>query len=70
MYLCVQVARQQQQKAIALAKRSQENQQRKTRGEPPLPDDDIHKQFKPLIAPARLDSVLLAGQVRSELKMN
>ncbi|XP_022668882.1 eukaryotic translation initiation factor 3 subunit H-like [Varroa jacobsoni] len=60
-----QVMRQQQQKTLALAKRAQENAMRKQRNEPPLPDDDIHKQYKPILAPARLDSVLLAGQVEA-----
>lgn len=33
------------------------------RGEQPLPDDDIHKMFKPPVAPARLDSLLLSSQI-------
>ena len=54
-----------QQKQVALAKRSQENQLRKQRDEPLLPEDEIHKAFKPIPMPPRLDSVLLAGQIES-----
>ncbi|XP_003737547.1 eukaryotic translation initiation factor 3 subunit H [Galendromus occidentalis] len=60
-----QVMRHAQQKQVALAKRSQENQLRKQRDEPLLPEDEIHKAFKPIPMPPRLDSVLLAGQVES-----
>jgi translation initiation factor 3 subunit H len=36
---------------------------RAERGEPPLPDDDINKMFKPPMVPTRLDSLLLSGQI-------
>lgn len=36
---------------------------RAERGEPPLPDDDINKLFKPPMAPTRLDSLLYSGQI-------
>jgi len=60
-----QAMRMQQQKQVALAKRNQENQLRKQRDEVVLPEDDIHKQFKPIPAPPRLDAVLLAGQIEA-----
>jgi len=60
-----QVHRQNQNKALMLQRRAQENYQRKQRAEEPLPTDDIDKMFKPIPAPPRLDSVLLAGQVNS-----
>lgn len=41
----------------------QENQQRISKGDAPLPDEDINKIFKPIPTPARLDSLLLAGQI-------
>jgi len=40
-----------------------ENKMRAERGEPPLPDEDVNKLFKPVPAPARLDSLLLSGQI-------
>lgn len=36
---------------------------RQARGDPPLPDEDINKIFKPLQPPPRLESLLLAGQI-------
>lgn len=35
--------------------------QRQSRGEPPLPEEDLSKLFKPHQAPARMDSLLIAG---------
>ncbi|PVD23497.1 hypothetical protein C0Q70_16769 [Pomacea canaliculata] len=55
--------RQQQAKQQYLQKRQQENQQRAQRGEPPLPDEDISKLFKPLQPPPRLDCLLVADQI-------
>jgi translation initiation factor 3 subunit H len=40
-----------------------ENDARAAKGEPPLPEEDLNKMFKPLAPPARLDSLLLAGQI-------
>jgi hypothetical protein len=37
--------------------------QRQSRGEPPLPEEDLSKLFKPPQAPARMDSLLIAGIV-------
>ena len=42
---------------------TQENQLRQSRGDPPLPDDDINRMFKPPQPPPRLDSLLLSQQI-------
>lgn len=44
-----------------LQRRQQENTQRQSRGEPPLPEEDISKLFKPPQAPPRMDTLLIAG---------
>lgn len=44
-----------------LQRRQQENTQRQSRGEPPLPEEDISKMFKPPQAPPRMDTLLIAG---------
>ncbi|WAR24144.1 EIF3H-like protein [Mya arenaria] len=43
--------------------KTSENQLRIARGEKPLPDEDINKIFKPLQTPARLDNLLITGQI-------
>jgi len=58
-----QLAKQNQAKLAYQSKRQHENNMRKQRGESPLPDEDINKVFKPLAPPARLDSLLWAGQI-------
>jgi len=35
------------------------------RGEPPLPDEDMNKIFKPLPVPSRLDNLILSQQVNN-----
>merc|ERR1719228_25160 len=60
--------RQQQAKQQYIAKREQDNLQRKTRGEAPLPEEDLNKLFKPLPAPQRLDCTLVAGQMDNYCK--
>lgn len=37
--------------------------QRQSRGEPPLPEEDLSKLFKPHQPPARMESLLIAGTV-------
>lgn len=44
-----------------LQRRQQENTQRQSRGEPPLPEEDINKMFKPPQPPPRMDTLLIAG---------
>lgn len=57
-----QLAKQQQAKQQYVQKRVQENKIRAERGEQPLPEEDLHKLFKPPVVPSRLDSLLIAGQ--------
>uniref|UniRef100_W5LC80 Eukaryotic translation initiation factor 3 subunit H n=1 Tax=Astyanax mexicanus TaxID=7994 RepID=W5LC80_ASTMX len=57
--------RQQQQKHQYLQRRQQENAQRQSRGEPPLPEEDISKMFKPPQPPPRMDTLLIAGQINN-----
>lgn len=42
-------------------RRQQENAQRQSRGEPPLPEEDISKMFKAPQAPPRMDTLLISG---------
>ncbi|XP_026139025.1 eukaryotic translation initiation factor 3 subunit H-A isoform X2 [Carassius auratus] len=62
---CRNLSKQQQQKQQYLQRRQQENAQRQSRGEPPLPEEDISKMFKPPQAPARMDTLLIAGQINN-----
>jgi len=48
-------------------KRHLENENRRARGEPPLPEDDVNKLFKPLAPPTMLDGMLAASQIRTHL---
>lgn len=57
------VLKQYQEKTRWIQKRQLENQQRVTRGEDPLPEDDINKMFKPLPPPSRLNPLILSGTV-------
>jgi len=57
------VARQQQQIDAYKQRRGTENESRKQRGEPPLPEEDLNKMFKPLQPPPRLDNMLTTAQI-------
>uniref|UniRef100_A0A803YQA8 Eukaryotic translation initiation factor 3 subunit H n=1 Tax=Meleagris gallopavo TaxID=9103 RepID=A0A803YQA8_MELGA len=59
------VSKQQQQKHQYQQRRQQENLQRQSRGEAPLPEEDINKLFKPPQPPARMESLLIAGQINT-----
>ncbi|KAL4629826.1 eukaryotic translation initiation factor 3 subunit H [Arapaima gigas] len=59
------LSKQQQQKHQYLQRRQQENAQRQSRGELPLPDEDISKLFKPPQPPPRMDTLLIAGQINT-----
>lgn len=48
-----------------LAKQAQDNAARKEKGEPPLPDEDITKQFRPIPVPPRLNSMIVSGQINT-----
>ncbi|KAF0045157.1 hypothetical protein F2P81_001686 [Scophthalmus maximus] len=58
------LSKQQQQKHQYVQRRQQENTQRQSRGEPPLPEEDISKMFKPPQPPPRMDTLLIAGKMR------
>lgn len=59
------ISKQQQQKHQYQQRRQQENMQRQSRGEPPLPEEDLSKLFKPPQPPARMESLLIAGQINT-----
>ncbi|GIZ03602.1 eukaryotic translation initiation factor 3 subunit H [Caerostris extrusa] len=63
-----QVTKQQQAKNQYLQKRAAENNSRTAKGEPPLPEEDINKLFKPIPPPSRLDDLLVSGQIDSYCK--
>ncbi|XP_056618363.1 eukaryotic translation initiation factor 3 subunit H-A isoform X1 [Triplophysa dalaica] len=62
---CRNNSKQQQQKQQYLQRRQQENAQRQSRGEPSLPEEDIVKMFKPPPAPARMETLLISGQINN-----
>lgn len=59
------VARQQQQIDAYKQRRAQENDLRKSRGEAPLPEEDITKIFRPLQPPPRLENLLSTAQINT-----
>ncbi|EPY79675.1 eukaryotic translation initiation factor 3, subunit 3 gamma, isoform 6-like protein [Camelus ferus] len=63
-------SKQQQQKHQYQQRRQQENMQRQSRGEPPLPEEDLSKLFKPHQPPARMDSLLIAGLCRKAVNIS
>jgi len=60
-----QVSKLQQDKHKYIQKRGAENQARQSRGEPPLPEEDLSKQFKPIPPLPRLDATITAGQINT-----
>uniref|UniRef100_A0A671KU92 Eukaryotic translation initiation factor 3 subunit H n=1 Tax=Sinocyclocheilus anshuiensis TaxID=1608454 RepID=A0A671KU92_9TELE len=60
---CRSLSKQQQQKHQYIQRRQQENAQRQSRGEPPLPEEDLSKMFKPPQLPPRMDTLLIASQI-------
>lgn len=59
------VMRQEQDKHRMLTKQAQENQARIAKGENPIPEDEISKLFKPLPVPARLNPMIVSGQINT-----
>merc|ERR1711936_946292 len=57
------VDEQNQEKTRWIQKRQLENQARSTRGEEPLPDEDLTKMFKIPMAPSRLNPLILSGTI-------
>ncbi|CAH1254031.1 EIF3H [Branchiostoma lanceolatum] len=62
------LAKQAQAKNQYAQKRQLENAARQAKGEPPLPEEDVTKIFKPITPPPRLDALLLSGQLASYCK--
>jgi len=60
-----QLQKQNHLKAQYMQKRDIENVARRSRGEPPLPDEDISKVFKPLPPLSRLETLLISNQMKN-----
>lgn len=60
-----QLQKQNHLKQQHLQKREAENSARRARGEPPLPDEDINKIFKPIPPISRLESLLISNQIKN-----
>lgn len=59
------VGRQEIEKQRMLAKQAQDNASRVQKGEPPLPEEDITKLFRPVPVPPRLNSMIVSGQINT-----
>uniref|UniRef100_U5EX90 Eukaryotic translation initiation factor 3 subunit H n=1 Tax=Corethrella appendiculata TaxID=1370023 RepID=U5EX90_9DIPT len=59
------VIRQEQEKHRMLAKNAQENAARIAKGEQPVPEEEINKQFRPLPVPPRLNPMIVSGQINT-----
>lgn len=59
------ILRQQQDKHRAMQKRVQENAARAAKDEPPLPEEDWNKMFRPPPVPGRLNPMIVAGQINT-----
>lgn len=59
------VMRQDQEKHRQLGKLTQENAARVQKGELPLPEEDVTKQFRPLPVPPRLNPMIISGQINT-----
>jgi len=59
--------RQETLKENYLQKRQLENDSRRARGDPPLPDEDINKLFKQVTPPTMLDSLLAASEINAHV---
>lgn len=54
-----------QEKNRMLNKHHLENKTRETKGEQPVPDEEILKLFRPLPVPPRLNSMIVSGQINT-----
>jgi translation initiation factor 3 subunit H len=59
------VTRQEQDKHRQLNKLAQENAARIAKGETPVPEDEVIKQFRPLPVPPRLNPMIISGQINT-----
>merc|ERR1712168_813736 len=57
------VLKQYQEKTRWVQKRQLENQARASRGEDPLPEEDINKVFKTIAPPTRINPLILSGTI-------
>lgn len=48
-----------------MTKQAQENAARITKGETPLPEEDVTKLFRPLPVPPRLNPMIVSGQINT-----
>lgn len=60
-----QLQKQNHLKQQYLQKREAENSARRARGEPPLPEEDINKIYKPLPPISRLETLLISNQIKN-----
>jgi len=60
-----QLQKQNHLKQQYLQKREAENSARRTRGEAPLPEEDINKIFKPMMPVSRLENLLVSQQINN-----
>lgn len=44
---------------------SQENAARQAKDEPPLPEEDLNKLFRPIPVPQRLNPMIVSGQINT-----
>jgi len=47
----------------SLCSQQQENAARAAKGEPPLPEEDLSKLYRPVVVPSRMTPMILGGQV-------
>ncbi|KAI8118573.1 hypothetical protein FF38_03935 [Lucilia cuprina] len=59
------VFKQETEKHRALAKQTAENALRVAKGESPIPDDEVLKQFRPIPVPPRLNATISSGQINT-----
>jgi len=59
----MQVSKQQQEKSKYIHQRNLENAARQGKGEPPLPEEDLAKIFRPIPPPSRLPPMLASSQI-------
>ena len=59
------VFKQETEKHRALAKQAVDNAVRVSKGESPVPEDEVVKQFRPLPVPPRLNATITAGQINT-----
>jgi len=59
------VFKQESEKHRCLAKQAAENAQRIAKGEYPIPEDEILKQFRPMPGPPRLPATITSGQINT-----